>query len=185
MSTRLEIVNGVLRLLGKPPEQSLNYDSDLAKSIDYSIDSMASILLLKNDWMFAIKICELNTPNTCSFSPEYKNTFELPYDFGRIHRFMCQCNCCGCPCFEIINRVMLSNLDKVCFYYVIDHIKDCEGVPSYFARLLSYLIAEDMCLAHTENYQLSQLLSIKYHQELASAISYNNVNRPFLSYKIV
>lgn len=185
MASRLDIVNGVLRLLGRAPENSLRSDNELLKSIDYAIDPSAETLLLYHDWTFAIKFHKFTTPMTESFSPEYKYTFKLPYDFGRIHRFLCSCTAPKPCCFEIINNLILSNRCPVEFYYVINKVKDFNILPAFFVRVLSYFIAQDIALAYTNNLTLQQYLAVKYKEELNLAVNYNNVNKPFDEYDFI
>lgn len=179
MSNRLDIVNGVLRLLGNAPENSLRSDNELLKSINYSVDSSVDMLLLMYDWTFAIKFITFSTPNSTNISPEYKYTFELPYDFLRIHKFMCGCSMPHPCCFEIINNVILSNQCPIKFYYIVNKIKNFDLLPTYFCRLVSFFIAQDIALSYTKNLTLQQYLTVRYKEELNLAINYNNVNRPF------
>lgn len=183
MANRLDIVNGALRFLGKAPVQSLLHtdsESELAKSLDYAIDSAVSILLLKYDWIFSIRLHEFTTPTSTNYSSEYRYTYRLPYDFGRIHRFFCGC-CVDYPCcFEIINDIIMTNQCPVKFYYIVNRIKDFTIVPEYFARLVSYFIAQDVSLAYTKNLNEQQYLIARYDRELNLAINANNVNRPFV-----
>ncbi|WP_218814586.1 hypothetical protein [Rickettsiella endosymbiont of Dermanyssus gallinae] len=174
--SKLTVINQVLLAIGASPVANEN-ESERSKFISEKLDYLLPILLLSETWRFAIKYREDNTPITQNFSPDYRYTYQLPFDYGRFiklatYRF----NLNFMLDFAIVDRLILANSNPFMYYYVVNTI-DYSIMPPIFARTLALYAAADAAIPLTQNIQLSNLLNTKFLQEKTNALLLNNMER--------
>jgi hypothetical protein len=170
--SKLTVINQALLALGFSPVAN-ETESESAKFMSEKLDSLLPILLLSETWRFAIKYREDNTPITQNFSPDYRYSYQLPFDYGRFvqlgnNRFVLD--------FAIIDELILTNTKPFTYYYVVNDM-DYSIMPPIFARTLALYAAADAAIPLTQNVQLSNLLNTKFLQEKTNALLLNNMER--------
>lgn len=80
--SKLSIINQALLAIGASSVANEN-ETERSKFISAKLDQLLPLLLLTETWRFAIKYREENTPITENFSPDYRYTYQLPFDYGR------------------------------------------------------------------------------------------------------
>lgn len=170
--SKLTVINQALLALGLSPIAN-EKESEAAQFISEKLDSLLPILLLSETWGFAVKYREDNTPITQNFSPDYRYTYQLPFDYGRFiklgaNRFVLD--------FSITDNMILTNSRPFQYYYGVNTI-DYSILPPLFARTLALYAAADSAIPLTQNVSLAQLLNSQYLQEKINALLLNNMER--------
>lgn len=170
--SKLTVINQTLLALGLSPIAN-EKESEAAEFISEKLDSLLPILLLSETWGFAVKYREDNTPITQNFSPDYRYTYQLPFDYGRFiklgaNRFVLD--------FSITDNMILTNSRPFQYYYCVNTM-DYSIMPPLFARTLALYAAADSAIPLTQNVNLANLLHTQYQQEKLNAILLNNMER--------
>lgn len=170
--SKLTVINQALSAIGASPVANEN-ETERSKFISAKLDQLLPILLLSETWRFAIKYREDNTPITENFSPDYRYTYQLPFDYGRFvqlghNRFVLD--------FAIVDELILTNNRPFTYYYAVNKI-DYSIMPPLFARALALYAATDSAIPLTQNVQLANLLNTQYLQEKNNALLLNNMER--------
>ena len=170
--SKLTVINQALLALGSSPVAN-ETESEAAKFISEKLDSLLPILLLSETWRFAVKYREESTPLTQNFSPDYRYTYQLPFDYGRFiklgaNRFVLD--------FSITDNMILTNSNPFRYYYLVRTL-DYSILPPIFARTLALYAAADSAIPLTQNVSLAQLLNSQYLQEKMNALLLNNVEQ--------
>lgn len=170
--SKLTVINQALLAIGAAPVANEN-ESERSKFISEKLEHLLPILLLSETWRFAIKYREDNTLITQNFSPDYRYTYQLPFDYGRFvqlgnNRLVLD--------FVLIEELILSNTKPFRYYYVVNTI-DYSIMPPLFARTLALYAAADSAIPLTQNVQLANLLNTQYLQEKTNALLLNNMER--------
>jgi hypothetical protein len=170
--SKLTVINRALLALGLSPIAN-EKESEAAQFISEKLDSLLPILLLSETWGFAVKYREDNTPITQNFSPDYRYTYQLPFDYGRFiklgaNRFVLD--------FSITDKLILTNSRPFQYYYGVNTI-DYSILPPLFARTLALYAAADSAIPLTQNVSLAQLLNSQYLQEKMNALLLNNMEQ--------
>lgn len=170
--SKLTVINQALLSLGFSPVAN-EKESEAAQFISEKLDSLLPILLLSETWCFAVKYREDNTPITQNFSPDYRYTFQLPFDYGRFiklgaNRFVLD--------FEWVDGYILTNTKPFAYYYLVNTI-DYRIIPPLFARTLALYAAADSAVPLTQNVNLANYLEGKYEKEKINALLLNNMER--------
>lgn len=178
--SKLTVINQALLTLGLAPIAN-EKESEAAQFISEKLDGLLPILLLSDTWNFAVKYRDDNTPITQNFSPDYRYTYQLPFDYGRfiklgVNRF----NLKFLLAFEIIDQMILTNSRPFRYYYLVNTM-DYSLLPPLFARTLALYAAADSAISLTQNVSLAQLLHSQYLQEKTNAILLNNMERDIKS----
>lgn len=174
--SKLTVINEALLAIGAAPVANEN-ETERSKFISEKLEHLLPILLLSETWNFATKYREDDTPITQNFSPDYRYTYQLPFDYGRFvqlanNRFVLD--------FVIIDRLILTNTKPFRYYYVVNTI-DYSIMPPIFARTLALYVAADSAIPLTQNVQLAKLLNAQYLQEKTNALLLNNMERDIKS----
>ena len=170
--SKLTVINQALLALGLSPIAN-ETESEAAEFISEKLDSLLPILLLSETWGFAVKYREDNTPITQNFSPDYRYTYQLPFDYGRFiklgaNRFFLE--------FSITDKLILTNSRPFQYYYCVNTI-DYSIIPPLFARTLALYVAADSAIPLTQNVNLVNYLEGKYQKEKLNALLLNNMER--------
>lgn len=139
--SKLTLINQALLAIGASPVANEN-ETERSKYISAKLDQLLPILLLSDTWRFAIKYREDNTPITENFSPDYRYTYQLPFDYGRFvqlghNRFVLD--------FAIVDELILTNNKPFTYYYAVNKI-DYSIMPPLFARALALYAATDSAI---------------------------------------
>lgn len=166
------MINQALLALGSSPVAN-EKENEAAQFISEKLDSLLPMLLLSETWRFAVKYREDNTPITQNFSPDYRYSYQLSFDYGRFiklgaNRFVLD--------FELVDGYILTNTKPFAYYYLVNTI-DYNSMPPIFARILALYAAADSAIPLTQNVSLAQLLNSQYLQEKTNAILLNNMER--------
>jgi len=176
--SRLSTVNQALLEIGRPKVSNVNDSSD-SKLMDSKIDILLPLMLQYEDWNFAIKYVSDNTPITQPFTPDYQNTYQLPYDYGRMFSWGNFDNHFSDPSaqpFLITDGLISTNDMPANYYYIVNDI-DVSAVSIMFWRALVLYIASDSALVLTQNTELTGYLKNKYDDALIDATSRNGMER--------
>jgi hypothetical protein len=170
--SKLTVINQALLALGLSPIAN-EKESEAAQFISEKLDSLLPILLLTETWRFAVKYREDNTPITQNFSPDYRYTYQLPFDYGRFiklgaNRFVLD--------FELVDGYILTNTKPFAYYYLVNTM-DYSIMPLIFARTLAFYAASDSAISLTQNVNLANYLEAKYEKEKMHALLLNNMER--------
>lgn len=170
--SKLKVINQALLALGLSPIAN-EKESEAAQFISEKLDSLLPILLLSETWDFAVKYREDNTPITQNFSPDYRYTYQLPFDYGRFiklgaNRFVLD--------FSITDKLILTSSKPFQYYYCVNTI-DYSIMPPIFARTLALYAAADSAVPLTQNVNLANYLEGKYEKEKMNALLLNNMER--------
>ncbi|WP_010597621.1 hypothetical protein [Rickettsiella massiliensis] len=170
--SKLTVINQALLALGLSPIAN-EKESEAAQFISEKLDSLLPILLLSETWRFAVKYREDNTPITQNFSPDYRYTYQLPFDYGRFiklgaNRFILD--------FELVDGYILTNTNPFIYYYLVNTM-DYSILPPIFARTLALYAASDSAVSLTQNVNLANYLEAKYEKEKMNALLLNNMER--------
>lgn len=170
--SKLTVINQALLALGLSPIAN-EKESEAAQFISEKLDSLLPILLLSETWDFAVKYREDNTPITQNFSPDYRYTYQLPFDYGRFiklgaNRFVLD--------FSITDKLILTSSKPFQYYYCVNTI-DYSIMPPIFARTLALYAAADSAVPLTQNVNLANYLEGKYEKEKMNALLLNNMER--------
>ncbi len=174
--SKLTVINQALLALGSAPVAN-EKESEAAQFISEKLDSLLPILLLSETWHFAVKYREETTPLTQNFSPDYRYSYQLPFNYGRfiklgVNRF----NLNFLLDFEIVDNMILTNSLPFRYYYLVNTM-DYSILPPIFARTLALYAASDSAVPLTQNVQLAHLLHTQYLQEKINALLLNNMER--------
>jgi hypothetical protein len=174
--SKLTVINQALLALGLSPVAN-ETESEAAKFISEKLDSLLPILLLSDTWRFAVKYREETTPLTQNFSPDYRYTYQLPFDYGRFiklggYRF----NLNFILDFVIIDNLILTHSNPFRYYYLVNTL-DYSILPPIFARTLALYAAADSAISLTQNVQLANLLNNQYLQEKMNALLLNTMEQ--------
>jgi len=176
--SRLSTVNQALLEIGRPKVSNVNDSSD-SKLMDSKIDILLPLMLQYEDWNFAIKYVSDNTPITQPFTPDYQNTYQLPYDYGRMFswgNFDNHFSDSSAQPFLITDGLISTNDMPANYYYIVNDI-DVSAVSTMFWRALVLYIASDSALVLTQNTELTGYLKKKYDDALIDATSRNGMER--------
>ena len=176
--SRLSTVNQALLEIGRPKVSNINDSSD-SKLMDSKIDILLPLMLQYEDWNFAIKYVSDNTPITQPFTPDYQNTYQLPYDYGRMFswgNFDNNFADSSAQPFLITDGLISTNDMPANYYYIVNDI-DVSAVSTMFWRALVLYIASDSALVLTQNTELTGYLKKKYDDALIDATSRNGMER--------
>lgn len=171
--SKITVINQVLLALGLPPIAN-EKESTAAQFISAKLDELLPILLLSETWRFAVKYREETTPLTQNFSPDYRYSYQLPFDYGRFMQLGAHCITVD---FSITDQMILTNSHPFSYYYVVNTI-DYSLLPPLFARTLALYAAADSTIPLTQNVQLANLLHGQYQQEKVNALLLNNMEAP-------
>lgn len=174
--SKLTVINQALLALGLSPIAN-EKESTAAQFISEKLDSLLPILLLSDTWRFAVKYREETTPLTQNFSPDYRYTYQLPFDYGRFiklggNRFHLN----FILDFEIVDNLILTNSNPFRYYYLVNTL-DYSILPPIFARTLALYAATDSAIPLTQNAQLANLLNAQYLQEKMNALLLNSMEQ--------
>lgn len=173
---KLTVINQALLALGSSPVAN-ETESEAAKFISEKLDSLLPILLLSETWRFAVKYREESTPLTQNFSPDYRYTYQLLFDYGRFIKLAgLRFNLNVILDFEIVDNLILTNSNPFRYYYLVSTL-DYSILPPIFARTLALYAAADSAIPLTQNVSLAQLLNSQYLQEKMNALLLNNMGQ--------
>jgi hypothetical protein len=170
--SQLDIINQALIELGKPPVNAFG-DTPASLALNYKIDLLFPLLLLKTNWNDFVKFTIINTPNTTSFSPDFAYTYTLPANFGRLFKFG---NFTFPVIYEIFDGLIAANVKPIQFYYIVNSA-NYNNSSAQFWRALSVWAASDTCMVLTNNDKLTEYLSKKSDMEINNAILLDNMNK--------
>ena len=174
--SQLDIINQALIELGKPPVNAFD-DTEASRALNYKIDLLFPLLLMKTLWNDFIVYTIINTPNTQSFSPDFAYTYTLPANFGRLFKFG---NFPFPVVYEIFDGLIAANVRPIQFYYIVN-TANYNNSSSQFWRALSVWAASDTCMVLTNNDKLTKYLSEKAKDEINNAILLDNMNKELVT----
>lgn len=174
--SKLTVINQALLAIGASPVANEN-ETERSKFISEKLESLLPILLLSETWSFAVKYREETTPLTQNFSPDYRYSYQLPFDYGRFiqlgaSRFRLN----FLVAFAIIDGLILTDSKPFRYYYLVNTL-DYSLLPPIFARTLALYAAADSAIPLTQSVQLANLLNTQYLQEKNNALLLNNMER--------
>lgn len=184
----LSIVNQALLEIARLPVTNIN-DSPDSILMAAKIDILLPVLLQETHWNFAIKFRQDSTPLTTQFSPDYENTYQLPFDYGQMFNWGDFNNTFSDPGslpFLITDGLISTNENPISYYYIVSNV-DPDALSTLFYRALVLYVASDSCLALTENQALTKYLREKYEYERGRAVNRNDMEsfkttRPYNDY---
>lgn len=168
---KLNIINHALSELGMEPAATVN-DTSAATVISRKLDILMALLLRSNIWRFAIRQKVDTTPIVLDISTDYKYTYALPNDYGRLYKVSDsnQLN------FEIINTYICSDSKPISYYYVVNSV-NYSIMPASFTYVLGLYAAADAAIVLTQNVGLANYLNNKFLKEKANAILLDDMER--------
>jgi len=180
--SRLSIVNQALGKLGRLPVTNI-LDSEDAQLLDLKIDLLLPVLLQATEWNFAIKYVQNSTPLTTKFSTDYSNTFQLPFDYGRMfnwgnfdNNFADQ----SAQPYLISDGLISTNQSSINYYYIVNNIS-VSAISILFYRTLVLFIAYDTALVLTKDETLMKSIYMQYEESRIEAIIRNDMERYIVS----
>lgn len=180
--SRLSIVNQALGKIGRLPVTNI-LDSEDAQLLDLKIDLLLPVLLESTIWNFALKYVNDTTPLTTQFSPDYSNTFQLPFDYGHMYNwggFDYNFSDQAALPYLISDGLISTNESEINYYYVVSNI-DVSAISTLFYRALVLFIAYDSALVLTENERLLKELYAEFQEAKSDAILRNDQERFIVS----
>lgn len=171
MTSKIELINSALRLIGDDEIESLSdpgFGAQLADTI--YLDTYES-LLAEHPWSFAFKEQWLSR---LSLSPDretgYQYAYQAPVDMIRIWQLF------GNSDYTIVGDKIYSNLNKILCRYI--HKVAESQLPPHFAKAMTYKLAAEFAVPVTDNDNYAALYEQKYLMQVAKAMSIDSQNRP-------
>lgn len=158
MSSKIDLINSALVLIGDKPLNSLSEDRRASVVGKALYQDVYEGELNKHRWGFARTIADLNQLTTPPKDPNYKYAYQLPSDLLVAVRLI--------PNeydFKRYGYTFYSNQPTVKLDYV-RKVTESE-LPSYFVRLMTYALARDFSIAIRDETDRFQAMDIRYKEE--------------------
>jgi hypothetical protein len=158
MSSKIDLINSALVLIGDKPLNSLTEDRRAAVVALALYDDVFEGELNKHRWGFARKIEPLNQLAQEPPLPEFRYAYQLPTDLLVAVRLI--------PNeykYKRYGYQIYSNQPQVSLDY-IRKVSEAE-LPSYFVRLLTYALARDFATSIRDELNHFQAMDIRYKEE--------------------
>lgn len=174
-TSQIDVINQVLNEIGRPAVQAVG-DQESALLIQNKLNLLLPDLLLKAEWNFAVKYVLNNTPNTVSFSPDFLYSYTLPADYGRFYALspVSTYNANFGLYYAIFDGLFCTNTKPLQLYYIVNNVS-YSVLPAAFTRALVFYCAYEVCMALTNNLELTAYLKNKYGDAFNSAVRYNDM----------
>lgn len=171
MTSKIELINSALRLIGDNEIESLSdpgFGAQLADTI--YLDTYAA-LLAEHPWSFAFKEQWLSR---LSQAPDketgYQYAYQVPVDMIRIWQLFEHSD------YTIVGDKLYSNLSKILCRYIF---KVAESqLPPHFTKAMTYKLAAEFAVPVTDNDNYAALYEQKYLMQVAKAMAIDSQNRP-------
>jgi hypothetical protein len=159
----VEICNLALNMLGMPAICELNEQSEQANLCRRFFPVCCQRVLRDHFWSFAAKTSKLQVLNEKSPLREWRYVCAVPADCLRI------IGLAGDQPYRRFGKNILVNNPVDVIY--VSNIDDPELFDVTFVEALQFLLASDLCMASTQNAQLSNFYRSEYQERLATARS--------------
>ncbi len=161
MSTKLEIYNLAILILGEIPIDSLNNTGKACQLLNAVYDTVRRSLLRDHPWNFALKRVNLSSSG---YTPDwgYSNQFNLPSDCLRLIDVE------STDSYRIEGQVILANDTSINILYIYENTNESQ-YDTKFVELLAHALAAKICFNITANATREKELTLVYREMLAAA----------------
>lgn len=184
-TSQIDVINQVLNEIARPAIDAVLLQTGAppdALVVQNKLNLLLPDLLLRGEWVFAVKYLLNNTPNTVSFSPDFLYSYTLPPDYGRFYALspLSTYNANFGLYYAILDGQFCTNSKPLQLYYIVNNV-DYSVLPAAFTRALVYYCAFEVSMPLTNNLELTAYLKQKYKEALTDAVRYNDMERMVIS----